>query len=114
MSPKDATISELLSNIRQDGLEKTYLFRHGLAEGVELAIRGSRLSSRVIGKKIDDINLPKGVTLGLITRGNKVLKIDKDLRFEDGDHLIAFLTDHKQLRHLTKLFRPRSFWIPSW
>ena len=58
--------------------------------------------------------LPKGVTLGLITRGNKVLKIDKDLRFEDGDHLIAFLTDHKQLRHLTKLFRPRSFWIPSW
>ncbi|WP_303962913.1 Trk system potassium transporter TrkA [Succinatimonas hippei] len=114
VSPKDATISELLSNIRQDGLEKTYLFRHGMAEGVELAIRGSRLSSRVIGKKVDDINLPKGVTLGLITRGNKVLKIDKDLRFEDGDHLIAFLTDHKQLRHLTKLFRPRSFWIPSW
>ena len=114
VSPKDATISELLSKIRQDGLEKTRLFRHGTAEGIELIIRGSRLSSRVVGKKVEDINLPKGVTLGLIVRENKVLRLDKDLRFEDGDHLIVYLHNHNQLRQLTKLFRPRSFWIPSW
>ena len=114
ISPKEATISALLSNIRQEGVESTTLFRQGDSEAIELKLEGSKLSSHVIGRKIESITFPSGVTLGLILRGRRLLQPTADLVFEDGDHLLAYLSDHRQMRALVKMCRPRSFWIPKW
>lgn len=114
VSPKEATISAILSQIRQEGVEKMRLFRQGLSEGIELHVQGSKLSSKVIGKRAGDINLPTGVTLGLALRNKVVHVIDDNFKFEDGDRVVAYLHDHNQMRSLVELFRPHSFWIRKW
>ena len=37
-----------------------------------------------------------------------------DLVIEEGDHLLAYLADHRQMRSLVKMCRPHSFWVPKW
>ena len=114
LSPKDATISALLSNIRQEGVESTTLFHQGESEAIELALEGSKFGSVVIGRRLENLTFPAGVTLGLILRGRKLLMPTPDLVIEDGDHLLAYLSDHRQMRSLVKMCRPHSFWIPKW
>ncbi|MDO5351599.1 MAG: Trk system potassium transporter TrkA [Succinatimonas sp.] len=114
ISPKDATISALLSNIRQEGVENTTLFRQGDSEAIELALEGSKLGSHVIGRRLENLTFPTGVTLGLILRGRKLLMPTPDLVIEEGDHLLAYLADHRQMRSLVKMCRPHSFWVPKW
>lgn len=114
VSPRESIISALLSNIRQEGLEKMRIFRQGQAEALELKVQGTQRSSYVVGRKLEDINIPKGVRFGLVLRDKIVLKIDEKFVFEDGDHVVAFLTEREQMRALIKLFRPRPFWIPKW
>ncbi len=112
VSPREAVISAILSDIRQEGVLKMRLFRSGLSEGIELIAQGGRLSSRVVGRKLADLSLPPGVSLGIVLRGNKLLPCEPDLKLEDGDRVVAYLHDHMQMRKLVALFKPRSFWIP--
>ncbi|MGN0901648.1 MAG: TrkA C-terminal domain-containing protein, partial [Succinivibrio sp.] len=112
--PKDSIISALLSLIRQEGVENVHLFRQGLSEAAELSLEGSKLSSKIIGKKMESLNLPKGVTFGLLIRGKKVMEINGQTVFENKDKVIAFLNDHTQMRKLVRFCRPFSFWIPKW
>lgn len=112
--PKESIISALLSLIRQEGVENVHLFRQGKSEAIELSLQGSKITSKIIGRKAESLNLPKGVTLGLVVRGKKVLIVTNDLVFEDKDKVIAFLDDHTQMRKLVKFCRPYSFWIPKW
>ncbi len=113
VSPREAIISELLSDIRQEGVERVRLYREGVSEGIELCLRGTKHSSRVIGKKAQDLNLPKGVTLAMVMRNKKILIVDNDFVFESNDHVIAYLEEQKYMRSLVQLFKPRAFWIPS-
>ncbi|MBO5566393.1 MAG: Trk system potassium transporter TrkA [Succinivibrio sp.] len=114
ISPREATLSAILSNIRQEGVENLHLFRQGQSEVIEIKIEGSHLGSKVVGRKVSAVNLPEGVNLGLIIRGRRLIQIDPDCVFEEGDHVIAFLDDNKRMRELVQTFRPRSFWIPKW
>lgn len=114
VSPREAIISELLSDILQEGVERVRLYRGGASEGIELTVRGGRLSSRVVGRKAGDLNLPRGVTLALALRDKKVIPIDPDFVFEPDDHVIAYLEEQKSMRALVRLFKPRSFWIMPW
>lgn len=114
VSPREAIISELLSDIRQEGVERVRLFRGGASEGIELIVKGSRFSSKVIGQRASDINLPRGVTLAMCLRDKKVLIIDDNFVFESNDRIIAYLEEQKSMRALVRLFKPRSFWIAKW
>ncbi|MCR5536810.1 MAG: Trk system potassium transporter TrkA [Succinivibrio sp.] len=114
VSPKDSLISALLSQIRQEGVEAMHLFRQGKSEVLELKIEGTKRSSNIIGRTIANLTLPEGVFLGMVWRRRKLVRITKELIFEEGDHVIAYLDDHRQMRALVKLFRPHSFWIPKW
>lgn len=111
ISRRETVVSALISDIRQESVVKMRLFRFGMSEALELLVQGGRLSSKVAGRKIADLNLPSGVALGMVLRGNVVLPCTDDLKLEDGDHVIAYLHDSKQRRKLTALFKPRAFWI---
>jgi len=115
VSPNEATISALLSTIRQEGVESMRLMRQGKSEALELRLEGSRFSSKVIGRKRDAVPLPSSAALGLVLRGGRILDPkEKDFAFEEGDRVLVYLGDHKQMRQLVSLFRPRAFWIPKW
>lgn len=85
VSPREAVISALLSLILQESVVKMRIFKHGQAEALELSVQGDKRSSQVIGRRIDDINLPSGVTFGMALRDKIIVKIDHDFVFEDGD-----------------------------
>ncbi|MGN1281971.1 MAG: Trk system potassium transporter TrkA [Succinivibrio sp.] len=112
--PKDSIISALLSLIRQEGVENVHLYRQGKSEAIEFILKGSKITSKMVGKKVESLNLPAGVSLGLVVRGKKILPLDDNFVFEDNDRLIAYLDDHSQMRKLVRYCRPFSFWIPKW
>ncbi len=114
VSPREVIISALLSHILQDSVEKMRIFKQGQAEALELLVQGTTRSSYVVGRKIEDLNLPSGVSFGLALRDKKVVTMDKDFVFADGDYITAFLNDRAHMRALVKLFKPRAFWLPRW
>ena len=64
----------------------------------------------MIGRTLEDIDLPKGATIGAIVRGTDVLIAHDDIRVEPDDHLILFLVDKTQIEEVEKLFQaPLSF-----
>lgn len=103
----------MLSNIRQEGVENIHLFRQGRSEAIELTIRGSKLSSRVVGHKVESLNLPKGVKLGLVIRDRKLMIAENSLVLKNGDKVIVYLDDNQLVRKVVSTFRPFSFWIPK-
>lgn len=114
ISPREAIISALLSNILQEGVLKMRIFKQGQVEALELLVQGNKRSSHVVGRKIDDLNLPSGVSFGLALRDKLVVKMDESYVFTDGDRIVVFLNDRTHMRNLVKLFKPHPFWLPHW
>lgn len=114
ISPREAIISALLSNILQESVVKMRIFKQGQVEALELLIQGDQHSSHVVGRKVEDLTLPTGVAFGLAQRDKLVLKIDENYVFTEGDHIVIFLNERSLMRTIVKLFKPYSFWIPHW
>jgi trk system potassium uptake protein TrkA len=59
----------------------------------------------VVGKRLDDIALPEGTTIGAIVRHNEVLIAHDHLRIQPDDHVVLFLVDKTRIRDVEKLFQ---------
>jgi trk system potassium uptake protein len=79
--------------------------RRGAAEALELVVHGDRQSSRIVGRRIDEIDLPKGATIGAIVRGEQVLMGHRDLVIEAEDHVIVFVINKSMVHKVEKLFQ---------
>ena len=66
---------------------------------------GSSATSRVIGRTIEQIPLPKGAVIAGIVRGDRVLAAHHDTVIEADDHVILFVTDKRSVRQVELLFR---------
>jgi len=69
LSPAQTMLGELLAYVRQGDVQAVHSLRRGVAEALEIVARGDRKTSRVVGRKISDIQLPKGAQFGLVMRG---------------------------------------------
>ena len=69
LSPAQAMLGELLAYVRQGDVQAVHSLRRGVAEALEIVARGDRKSSRVVGRKVCDLHLPRDVHMGLIVRG---------------------------------------------
>jgi trk system potassium uptake protein TrkA len=78
--------------------------RRGVAEALEAVVHGDRDSSRVVGRRIEEIDLPKGASIAALVRGNEVVMAHHDTVVQPEDHAIVFVTDKKQLPRVEKLF----------
>ena len=72
---------------------------------------GDESTSRVVGRSIDEIKLPPGTIIGAVVRGNDVMIANNNLRIEQGDHVIMFLTDKKFISDVERLFQPSPFFL---
>lgn len=70
------------------------------AEVVELV---ARRDSKIIGKKISELDLPKGITFGGMIRNGSPSMIDGDTILEPYDHVVIFYHDIS-INELKKLF----------
>jgi trk system potassium uptake protein TrkA len=104
ISPQQVTISSLLMHVRQGDINAVHSLRRGAAEAIELTAHGDARSSKVVGRRLDELNLPSSVTVGAILRGEEVLIAHGDVVVEANDHVILFLTDRTQISAVEKLF----------
>ncbi|MEW8384161.1 MAG: Trk system potassium transporter TrkA, partial [Candidatus Thiodiazotropha taylori] len=69
ISPQQATIGTLLTHVRRGDVAQVHSLRRGAAEAIEAVAHGDRSSSKVVGRAIEEIKLPKGTTIGAVVRG---------------------------------------------
>ncbi|HVF34695.1 MAG TPA: Trk system potassium transporter TrkA [Candidatus Saccharimonadia bacterium] len=105
VSPQQVTLSALLTHIRQGTMVRVHSLRRGAAEAIEAVAIGDRRTSRIVGRAVEELELPPGTTIGGIVRGEELLIAHHDLVIEANDHLIVFLVDRTQSRKVELMFR---------
>ena len=105
ISPQQATIGSLLAHVRKGDVVVVHSLRRGAAEAIEAIAHGNKSSSKVVGKKIQDIELPQGTTIAAIVRENDVLMAKKKMIIESNDHVILIVSDKKHVKKVESLFQ---------
>lgn len=131
ISPAQVTIGSLLAYVRHGDVEAVHSLRRGAAEALELVANGDAKSSKVVGRRVEEIELPKGATIGAIVRGlprsgdlfggipngpsekdqneakmaSRVIIAHHDTVIESEDHVIIFVINRKMIREIEKLFQ---------
>jgi len=105
ISPQQATIGKLLAHVRRGDVVNVHSLRRGAAEAMEAIAHGDEASSKVVGKTIEDIDLPEGTTIGAIVRNDEVLIAHDNTVVEPDDHVILFLVDRKRIPEVERLFQ---------
>ena len=135
ISPQQATIGTLLTHVRRGDIVNVHSLRRGAAEAIEVIAHGDAKTSRVVGRAIEDIDLPEGATIGAIVRKvakesnndngrtaelntsfattsskdeeaiTEVIIAHDDVIIESGDHVIVFLINKKYTRDIERLFQ---------
>ena len=105
ISPQQITIGSLLAHVRRGDVVKVHSLRRGAAEAIEAIAHGEKEDSKVVGRAIEDIELPKGAAIVALVREDKVIIAHHDTVLESGDHVILFLTDRRKIENLEKLFQ---------
>ncbi len=108
LSTTTATLGELIRYVRRGDIAAAYSLRRGVAEALEIVAHGDSKSSKVVGRKIKDIRMPMGCTIGAVIRitndDAQVLMGSKDLEIEAEDHVIVFVPNKRQIHEIEKLF----------
>ncbi len=108
ISPSQAVIGELLTHLRRGDVVAVHSLRRGAAEALEGIARGDAKTSKLVGRRVEDIRLPKGARIGAIVRGegrdSQVLMPHHDTLIETDDHIIIFIPNKRLVREVEKLF----------
>jgi trk system potassium uptake protein TrkA len=91
--------------VRRGDVVKVHSLRRGAAEAIEAVAHGSAEESRVVGRKIEDVPLPRGTNIIALVRGEQVIIAHHDTVVETDDHVILFMTDRRKIEHLESLFQ---------
>ena len=134
ISPQQTTIGSLLTHVRRGDIVNVHSLRRGAAESIEVIAHGDENSSKVVGKALDEIDLPEGATIGAIVREvhedlrdelskspelamglgvanhapskrKEVIIAHDDVVIHSGDHIIVFAIDKRYTRDIEKLFQ---------
>jgi trk system potassium uptake protein len=129
LSPSHAVIGELLAYVRRGDIEAVHSLRRGAAEALEAIVRGDKTSCRMAGRRIEEVQMPRGVQIGAIVRGlptpgeadalpDEEMRADGELKaqpqviiahhdtvVQTGDRVIVFMSSRKQVREVEKLFQ---------
>jgi len=102
--PQQITLGTLLAHVRRGDVVKVHALRRGAAEAIEAVAHGDGRESRVVGRAIEDIQLPRGATISAVVRGDDVLMAHHDTVIEKDDHVILFMSDRRQIDEVECLF----------
>ena len=114
ISPQQATIGSLLTHVRRGDIVNVHSLRRGAAEAIEVIAHGDEKTSKVVGRAIEDLDLPEGATIGAIMRERnqengklsyEVLIAHDDTVIKSEDHVIVFLVNKKYMRDIERLFQ---------
>lgn len=105
ISPQQVTIGALLAHIRRGDVVAVHSLRKGSAEAIEAVAHGDVNTSKVVGRKISELKLPKGAAIGAIVRDSEVFIAKPDLIISPEDHIIMYLADKGKVGDVERLFQ---------
>lgn len=111
ISPAQAVLGELLAHVRRGAVAAVHSLRRGAAEALEGIAHGDAKTSRLVGRRIEQVKLPTGARIGALVRGEgdtcEVLMAHNDTVIQSGDHVIVFIPSKQSLREVERLFQVR-------
>jgi trk system potassium uptake protein TrkA len=111
VSPQQITIGSLLTHIRRGNMVRVHSLRRGAAEAIEAVALGDKRSSRVVGRAVEDIDLPPDTTIPALVRGEEVIIAHHDTVIMENDHVILFVPDKRQIAAVERLFQVGAVFI---
>ena len=102
IDPRATTVSTILQHIRRGRITGLQTLGGGQAEALEgIALATSPL----IGQPLDGLELPDGVALGAVVRGNRVLLSSDEDRVRENDRVLLFCNaaDIGKVEHLFRV-----------
>jgi trk system potassium uptake protein TrkA len=99
ISPQQITLGVLLAHLRRGDVVKVHSLRRGAAEAIEAVAHGDARESRVVGRMVEEVRLPRGAAINAI-----VLMAHHNTVIEAEDHVIMFVTDRRQIDEVERLF----------
>jgi trk system potassium uptake protein len=109
ISPAQTVIGELLAHLRRGDVAAVHSLRRGAAEALEGIARGDIKTSKLVGRRVEEIKLPQGVSMGAIVRGegknSEVLMPHHDTLIQANDHIVLFIPNKRDVRAVEKLFQ---------
>jgi trk system potassium uptake protein len=104
ISPQQITLGTLLAHVRRGDVVKVHSLRRGAAEAIEAVAHGDARESRVVGRMVEEVRLPRGASISAIVRGDQVLMAHHDTLIQADDHVILFIADRRQIDEVERLF----------
>jgi trk system potassium uptake protein TrkA len=109
ISPAQTVIGELLAHLRRGDVAAVHSLRRGAAEALEGIARGDIKTSRLVGRRVEEIKLPEGARIGAVVRGegrsSEVLMPHHDTLIQADDHIIIFIPHKRLVREVERLFQ---------
>ena len=109
ISPAHTVIGELLTHLRRGDVAAVHSLRRGTAEALEGVARGDAKTSKLVGRRVEEVKLPKGAAIGAIVRGQgsecEVMMPHHDTVIQTDDHIIIFIPNKRDVRQVEKLFQ---------
>ena len=123
ISPAQTSIGQLLARVRRGDVAAVHSLRRGAAEALELVAHGDARHCKVIGRRIDELPLPEGVTIAAIVRDTgqtrtehrdlvpyevpirEVIICHHDTVIRAEDHVIVFCVNKKLVSQVEALFQ---------
>jgi trk/ktr system potassium uptake protein len=105
ISPAQATIGTLLAHVRRGDVVAVHSLRRGAAEALEAVVHGDRESCKLTDRRVNEIDLPPGTTIGAVVRGDEVIMAHHDTVIRAEDHVIVFVADKKTLPRVERMFQ---------
>ena len=69
-----------------------------------MAAVGQKHDDVIVGRRVEEISLPEGASIGAIVRGEEVIMAHHDTLVLADDHVILFLADRRHLEAVERLF----------
>src|SRR5580700_4728072 len=104
ISPQTITIGSLLAHVRRGDVVRVHSLRRGSAEALEAIVHGTEATSRVVGRRVEELKLPEGASIGAVVRGDEVIMAHHDTVVRSDDHVIVFLSDRRHVEAVERLF----------
>lgn len=101
ISPRAITVSKVLRHVRRGRIRGVYSLGNGAAELLEAE---ALETSTLVGKPLREFEIPEGIRIGAIVRGNAVLMPSGDTVVRAGD-LVIVLALAANLRQVEQMFR---------
>jgi trk system potassium uptake protein TrkA len=103
INPRAITVSNILQRIRRGRIHAIHSLQEGLGEVIEA---DAMETSGLVGKPLRDVELPDGIQIGAVVRGQKVISPRGSTVIAVGDRVVLFASSNA-IKKAEKLFSVR-------